>query len=67
MAWIDPPTHKQLSWIEDIEECLGSIAPRFSGSTRRDAAEYIDRYARLANDLAGAEFEAEHPEVMDSE
>lgn len=60
MAWWEAPTEKQLAWIEDIEDQMGRSAPRFTGSTRRDAAEYINRYGKLAYELSGIEFDSQH-------
>lgn len=59
MAWNDAPTDRQLAWIEDIEDYSAQI-PKFSGSTRKDAADYIDRYGKLVRDLKEIEFESAH-------
>ena len=42
--WRDlPPTEKQLEYISNIEE-FGVQTPKFTGTTRGEASDYIDKY-----------------------
>ena len=43
-SWRDlPPTEKQLEYISNIEE-YGVGTPRFTGTTKQEASEYISKY-----------------------
>lgn len=55
------PTKKQLDYIDDIYECTD--APKFTGSTRREAAEYISKYKPMLDNetkLRGVVMESMH-------
>lgn len=59
MSWSEEPTDNQLAWIDDIER-YALFIPKFSGSTRKDAADYIDRYGKLVRELKEIELESAH-------
>lgn len=50
MTWRDDkPTYKQLNFIKDIEAEVGE---KFVGTTKGEAAEYIDKWAKyLSEDI----------------
>lgn len=55
MSWRDDPmTEKQKQCIEDMMEFSNYPLPRFTGSTKGEAADYIDRYAELAHEDVGS-------------
>lgn len=39
----EKPTQKQLDFIRDIEE-FGVETPKFTGTTKKEASEYISKY-----------------------
>lgn len=46
MNWrSDKPTYKQLNLIKDIEDEFGE---RFNGTTKGEAADYIDKWLKVA-------------------
>jgi len=46
MNWrSDTPTYKQLNLIKDIEDEFGE---RFTGTTKGEAADYIDKWLKTA-------------------
>jgi len=50
MGWRDDPiTEKQKALIEDMMEFSTYPLPRFTGSTKGEASDYIDKYGRLAH------------------
>lgn len=49
----DKPTEKQLSFIHDIEEFVDE---RFTGRTKREASEYIDRNIEMFKLLSSDEW-----------
>ena len=42
----DKPTQKQLDFIRDIEE-FGVGTPKFTGTTKQEASEYISKYKNM--------------------
>ena len=49
MSWRDKPiTDKQMNLIECIMEFSYFDPPKFIGTTRDEASDYIDKYAKLA-------------------
>lgn len=59
MSWYDIPTQKQIDYIEDINDHVSGI-PKFLGSTRKEASEYIDKYSNFMHELDEIEFEGIH-------
>lgn len=46
MSWQnDKPTYKQLNLIKDLEDEFGE---KFTGTTKKDAADYIDKWLKIA-------------------
>lgn len=58
MSWRDKePTKKQLEEIAYIQEFSAYNPPLFTGKTRGEASDYIDKYGRLAHeDVNGKTF-----------
>lgn len=51
MSWKDEPyTEKQRCYIEDIYDYSEYQPPMFTGTTKGEAAEYIDKYGKLAHE-----------------
>ena len=51
MNWRDKePTEKQLQFIADIQEFSPYSSPLFTGKTRGEASDYIDKYGKDAHD-----------------
>lgn len=51
MGWRDDPiTDKQKMLIEDMMEFSAYPLPKFTGSTKGEAADYIDKYRKLAHE-----------------
>ena len=51
MSWKnDPITEKQKSLISDMMEFSAYPLPRFTGSTKGEASDYIDKWAKLAHE-----------------
>lgn len=51
MDWRDKPiTDKQAEYISDMMEFSAYPIPPFNGDTRGEAADYIDRYGKLAHE-----------------
>lgn len=49
MNWRDKePTKKQLDLIRDIEDYSPYMPPKFKGTTRGEAADYIDKHVKDA-------------------
>lgn len=51
------PTQKQMDYIRDIEEYLGIT---FIGKTKREAQQYLAKYAPIYEDQIDAELEANY-------
>ena len=48
MGWRDKPiTDKQRAVIEDIMEYCSYNPPKFNGTTRGEASDYIDKWGKL--------------------
>ena len=45
---IEPPTQKQLDYIEIINDFADSVPP-FKGTTKKEASLYIEKYGKYAN------------------
>lgn len=51
MDWRDKPiTNKQIELINDMMEFTAYPIPKFTGTTRGEAADYIDKYGKLAHE-----------------
>ncbi len=51
MGWRDDPiTDKQKMLIEDMMEFSDYPLPRFTGTTKGEASDYIDKYGKLAHE-----------------
>ena len=51
MNWSDKPiTDKQMELINDMMEFTAYPIPKFTGTTRGEAADYIDKYGKLAHE-----------------
>lgn len=48
MAWSDAPTEKQLMYLEELREMSAYPIPKFTGKTRKDVQEYIEKYRKTA-------------------
>lgn len=46
----DPATKKQLAYIEEMQEFSDFPIPRFTGSTKGEASDYIDRWSKMAHE-----------------
>ena len=46
----DPATKKQLAYIEEMQEFSDFPIPRFTGSTKGEASDYIDRWSKTAHE-----------------
>ena len=44
----DPATERQLAYIQEMQEFSDFPIPRFTGSTKGEASDYIDRWSRRA-------------------
>ena len=51
---IDKPTQKQLDYIRDLNEFSDYPLPPFKGNTKGEAADYIERYAKIAHENVNA-------------
>ena len=58
MGWRDDPiTEKQMEYIQDMMEFTAYPIPNFTGKTKGEAADYIDKYGKLAHeDVNGKAF-----------
>lgn len=51
MDWRSKPiTDKQMEIINDMMEFTAYPIPKFTGTTRGEAADYIDEYGKLAHE-----------------
>ena len=51
MNWRDKPiTEKQWQCIEDMQEFSCYDIPAFTGTTRGEASDYIDKWGKLAHE-----------------
>lgn len=51
MTWRDDPiTDKQKTLIDDMMEYSDYLLPQFTGTTKGEAADYIDKYGKLAHE-----------------
>lgn len=48
----DPATEKQIAYIEEMQEFSEIPLPLFTGKTKGDAADYIDKYIKIAHQRA---------------
>jgi len=48
----DPATEKQIAYIEEMQEFSEIPLPIFTGKTKGDAADYIDKYIKIAHERA---------------
>ena len=48
----DPVTEKQLAYIQEMQEFSDFPIPRFTGSTKGEASDYIDRWSATAHESA---------------
>ena len=46
----DLATEKQLAYIREMQEFSDFPLPRFTGSTKGEASDYIDEWSRLAHE-----------------
>ena len=46
----DIATKKQLAYIEEMQEFSDFPIPRFTGSTKGEASDYIDRWSKTAHE-----------------
>ena len=46
----DKPTQKQLDYIADMQEFSSYSLPKFTGTTKKEANEYIDKWRELAHE-----------------
>lgn len=46
----DPATEKQIAYIEEMQEFSEIPLPIFTGKTKGDAADYIDKYIKIAHE-----------------
>ena len=46
----DPATEKQLAYIEEMQEFSDFPIPRFTGRTKGEASDYIDRWSKTAHE-----------------
>lgn len=52
----DPATEKQLAYIQEMQEFSDFPIPHFTGTTKGEASDYIDRWSKQAHeafDFAG--------------
>lgn len=45
-----PITEKQMQYIRDMQEFSAYPLPSFTGTTREEASEYIDKWKKLAHE-----------------
>ena len=51
MNWREKePTQKQIEYIQSMMEFSGYPIPRFTGTTRGEASDYIDKYEKIAHE-----------------
>jgi len=51
MNWREQePTQKQIECIADMQEFLEYPIPLFTGTTRGEAADYIDKWGKLSHE-----------------
>ena len=51
MTWRDDPiTDKQKTLIDDMMGYSDYLLPQFTGTTKGEAADYIDKYGKLAHE-----------------
>lgn len=59
MSWRDDkPTERQLEYISDMVEYGG--CPKFEGTTKGEAADYISRYKQCASLMMADPWAIEH-------
>lgn len=46
----DPATKKQLAYIQEMQEFSDFPIPQFTGSTKGEASDYIDRWSKTAHE-----------------
>ena len=46
----EPATEKQLAYIQEMQEFSPYTLPKFEGKTKGEAADYIDRWKKLAHE-----------------
>ena len=46
----EPASQKQLDYIKEMNEFSDFPLPRFTGNTKGEAAEYIDKYIKLSHE-----------------
>ena len=44
------PTEKQLAYIHEMQEFSPYPLPEFTGTTKQEASDYIDKYKRMAHE-----------------
>ena len=45
-----PATEKQLAYIQEMKEFSDFPIPQFTGSTKGEASDYIDRWSKTAHE-----------------
>ncbi|MBR3239128.1 MAG: hypothetical protein IKF99_11890 [Oscillospiraceae bacterium] len=48
----DPATEKQLAYIQEMQEFSDFPIPQFTGDTKGEASDYIDRWSGTAHESA---------------
>lgn len=48
----DPATEKQKAYIEEMQEFSDFPIPSFTGSTKGEASDYIERWSKTAHEAA---------------
>lgn len=46
----DPVTEKQINYIKEMNEFSDFPIPKFTGKTKGEASDYINRYQKLAHE-----------------
>ena len=46
----DPATEKQLAYIQEMQDFSDFHIPQFTGSTKGEASDYIDRWSETAHE-----------------
>lgn len=46
----NPATKKQLAYIQEMQEFSDFPIPQFTGSTKGEASDYIDRWSKTAHE-----------------
>lgn len=51
MTWRNEPiTDRQMKYISDMQEFSEMPIPLFTGTTKGEASDYIDKYAKIAHE-----------------